>query len=751
MSDNSRLRASRTAAAGPAPLSGGMSGTAPLHAPRPWRVRAAAAVPATVLLLALLVASPVRGVPAPDQLAAAVDAYRHNDLPSARGLLEPLAASDDAVGARASYLLGVIDLADKRYADARAAFGRAAAGVPALADHAVYYGGVAEFDAGDFAGAAATFQDVMARFPDSSMHGLALFWRAESLWGAQAPDAPDAFHRYLEQFPQGRHAAQAWFDMGQALEKQRHWGDAAQAYRRIRWAFEASPYAASAHARLADLARTHPLPPDATPVEVFYQRAVTEFDAGDGAGAWTDLQRVRSAGRHSTINDGTFYMLGVLAYQQRRFAEASRWFRQDVPLGQTHADDSWFYLERIALTGGRETDALAIARRLAAEYPRSSLASRGLFLVAETRADRGAVGPALVLYREAGDRFPQQYWGGQALWEVGWLLSRGGQWGSARAAWLHAGEAAAGTDAASAAWYWAARAAEELGRADLASESYRRAASLYGDTYYGQQAASRLKTPVRVAVGAAPADVPAGAVPALDRFRELDDLAQTDDATLELEAAAPAPARLLVSTLLSQRYTEQGAPRRGIGVAEDARNAIGAPAPHRLPLVLWQALYPRVLWPLITQAAARDGVDPNLIAGVIREESRFDTTAASAAGAYGLMQLMPGTAQSTARSLGMASPDQRGLADPATNIALGAAVLKAELMRFGRVDLALAAYNAGPGAVRQWQAARSGADPDTFVEAIPYDETRGYVKTVLQSAAMYRWLYQDGHPAASAP
>lgn len=720
--------------------------------PRSWRSRAAAAVPAALLFAALLAAAPTRGVPEPDRLAAAVDAYRHNDFGSARDLLEPLAQMDGPVAGRAAYLLGVIDLAQKRYNDAADAFRRAVDAAPLLADHAEYYLGVAYFDAGRFDDAATAFEDVIARFADSSTRGLALFWRAESLWSAHAAAAPDGFHQYLEQFGQGMHAAQAWFDMGQALEAAGRWADAAQAYRRIPWAFQGSPYAASARTRLQALASAHPLPPDATPVEVFYQRAQAEFEAGDGARAWTDLQRVRTMPRAWTVNDGTFYMLGVLAFQQRRFAEASRWFQQDVALRQTHADDSLFYLERIALAGGRDADALSLARRIAAEYPKSSLAPRSLYLIAEARADRGAAGAAMALYKEAGERFPLTRWGSQALWEAASLLSRGGQWAAARAAWLHAAEASPGTSAAAASWYWAGYAAARTGRADLAAESYRRAATLYGDTYYGQDAAARLGVPVKVAIDPPPPDIAAGAIPVLDRFRELDALAQNDDATRDLEAAAlaaSAPARPVVLILLSQRYTQQDAPRRGIGVAEDARDALGQPAPHRLPLALWQALYPQAQWAAITQAASRAGLDPYLIAGLIREESRFDPDAVSSAGAYGLMQLMPGTALSTARSLGMAAPDQRGLVDPATNIALGAGVLKAELMRFGRVDLALAAYNAGPNAVRQWQAARPGADPDTFTEAIPYGETRGYVKTVQQSAAMYRWLYQNGHPPAT--
>jgi soluble lytic murein transglycosylase len=716
------------------------------------RRRTTSALPAMVLLATLLTIAPAPGAPAPDRLAAAVDAYHHGDLASARAILEPIAPIEGPVGGRAAYLLGAIDITQKRYDDAVPAFRRAEEANPLLADHAVYYQGVANFDAGRFPDAAAKFQDVLTRFHDSSLRGLALFWRAESLASAHDPAAPDAFHQYLEQWGDGRHAAQAWFEMGQALEQQGRWADAAQAYRRISWAFANSPYAASGQTRLAALGRAHALPPDATPVEVFFQRAQAEFEAGDGAAAWTDLQRVLSMPRAWAVNDGTFYTMGVLMYWERRFKDATSWFQRDLALKQTHADDSLYYLTQIALRGGRDGDALAYATRLAGDYPKSPLAAQGLYLVAQARAERGGIVPAASLYKETGDRFPKTRWGSRALWQVGWLLSRSGQWTTARAAWVRAGELSAGTDAAASSWYWAGRAAAQLGRADLAADSYRRAASQYGDTYYGQQAAARLGQPVRAGIDAVSPEVPAGVIPTLDRFRELDSLAQTDDATSELEAsalAAPAAERPLVLTLLSARYSEAGDPRRGITAAEGARDALGAPAPHRLPLALWEALYPRAQWPLITQAAARWGMDPFLIAGLIREESRFDAAAVSPAGAYGLMQLMPGTAQSTARSLGMAAPDQRGLVDPATNIALGAGVLKGELVRFGRTELALAAYNAGPNAVRRWMSDHPGADQDAFTEAVPYGETRGYIKTVQQSAAMYRWLYQDGHPAAA--
>jgi soluble lytic murein transglycosylase-like protein len=126
---------------------------------------------------------------------------------------------------------------------------------------------------------------------------------------------------------------------------------------------------------------------------------------------------------------------------------------------------------------------------------------------------------------------------------------------------------------------------------------------------------------------------------------------------------------------------------------------------------------------LIEQAAARNGVDPAVLHGLIQQESGFDPSAQSSAGAMGLTQLMPGTAS----SLGVANP-----LDPAESIEGGARYLAQQLASFGgNTADALAAYNAGPGAVQQY-----GGVP-------PYAETQSYVQKVLGYAESYR----REHPA----
>jgi soluble lytic murein transglycosylase len=152
----------------------------------------------------------------------------------------------------------------------------------------------------------------------------------------------------------------------------------------------------------------------------------------------------------------------------------------------------------------------------------------------------------------------------------------------------------------------------------------------------------------------------------------------------------------------------------------------------------------RLLQPLLhadlvrREARARD-VDPALAAALIKQESNFTADAVSPAGARGLMQVMPATGGMLWRGPGAWNPAR--LFDPAVNVALGMRHLADGLRGWPDVTYALAAYNAGAGRVRRWRQERGAGDPELFVEQIPFEETRDYVRIVLANRAAYRALY----------
>lgn len=142
----------------------------------------------------------------------------------------------------------------------------------------------------------------------------------------------------------------------------------------------------------------------------------------------------------------------------------------------------------------------------------------------------------------------------------------------------------------------------------------------------------------------------------------------------------------------------------------------------------------------VKKAAAQTSVNPLFIFAVARQESAFMHDAKSPAGAMGLMQLLPSTAKETAKKNGLAF-QPNDLLMPEKNIALGSRFLNQLLGSFdGNRILAAAAYNAGPGRVRQWQKETKGQLPyDVWIETIPFKETRGYVQNVLSFSVIYAY------------
>jgi len=235
--------------------------------------------------------------------------------------------------------------------------------------------------------------------------------------------------------------------------------------------------------------------------------------------------------------------------------------------------------------------------------------------------------------------------------------------------------------------------------------------------------------------------------PGFRRALELASVGELDWVRAELallSADSAAPELLFNAAVL---YARAGA----VKLSSDAARVVLGKMPPRFPagdwLQAWKLAYPRPYVELVNEQAKRNALSPALIYAIMREESAFDAEAHSPAEAFGLMQLILPTARTAAKALGLPH-DRISLLRPSVNIPLGARVLGKYRDQFPQDPLlAIAAYNAGPGAARRWRSDRPGTSFDLWVELIPYVETRRYIKRVLGSAAVYAIVYDEGSGA----
>jgi hypothetical protein len=154
----------------------------------------------------------------------------------------------------------------------------------------------------------------------------------------------------------------------------------------------------------------------------------------------------------------------------------------------------------------------------------------------------------------------------------------------------------------------------------------------------------------------------------------------------------------------------------------------------------WEDIFPRVEETLIKRFLLKynSPLSYEFVASLIRQESVFDPFATSSAKAQGLMQLMPSTAKDVGKGIGK---EKHNLYRVEDNIELGIALLtKLHQKYLGRLDYVLSAYNAGEKITDQWVARRGELDQITFIEAIPYSETRNYIKLIFRNLCFYEWL-----------
>jgi len=289
--------------------------------------------------------------------------------------------------------------------------------------------------------------------------------------------------------------------------------------------------------------------------------------------------------------------------------------------------------------------------------------------------------------------------------------------------------------------FWSGKIYAKRGQMNERDTRFRQLIAEYPYSYYAYRAKeiagiADVPPPVAPVFPDVTADVPL-----------VDDLVSIDlmrDATREMKLAAAAhPENLGLAFMLADLYVHAGEPFKANGVLQRRFREFVRHGGANIPDRFWQILFPLNHWETIKTEAAKRNVDPYLLASIIRQESGFEPSTISNAGAVGLMQIMPAEADQIATRAGIEGVTREKLFDPDINIAVGAAEFaqKLETMQ-GRPVLAIAAYNAGETAVNAWVAKTSPDDVDFFVESIPYAETRLYVKTVTRNRNEYRRIYE---------
>jgi soluble lytic murein transglycosylase len=410
----------------------------------------------------------------------------------------------------------------------------------------------------------------------------------------------------------------------------------------------------------------------------------------------------------------------------------------ELALGQTGraAGDAAYARARLLLRVRGERAAipalLAFTRRFA-DHPAVPAA---LFLVADAREQAGNRRAADSLYELIGSRWPHHAVASQAFLRLAANAERASRFGRARELYAAVRDGR-GPDAA-AARFMLGRVAQKAGDSTEAAAEWAVLAGADSLGYYALLA--------RGALGLPPPAIDQPTWPAagtllarvLPQLALLDAMEFSPEATALVEWSGSALGRDGEQLLVLGRWL------LGAGQAEPAVN-LGWRASQVVGLNDARVLHLVFPWPLrdlVVAEAKKFGLDPYLLAGLIRQESLFRPGVTSRAGAQGLMQLMPGTAATIARQLGVEWHDGL-LGVPDANLHMGAAHLASLIRRFrGDEILALAAYNAGGRPVERWRQRWSpAADWVQFVERIPYAETRGYVRTVVRNRTLYRALY----------
>lgn len=630
---------------------------------------------------------------------------------------------------------------------------------PILRDYLTFWMGQAYADADLGKEAAEAFQQFSEHFSDSLLRADALYAGGDVL--AKLGDCEAALSMWSQALSiKSDHpkSANAFFQMGLCSAQMGQREKAIEIFRELWWKFPLAPERVQAESWLRREVGSLFLP---SPEERF-KRSMALYNGGALEESVQEFQHITSLSPPGPQLFQVQYTLAMALVRLKRYDQAEAILTSLSRSSSSRRDDAWVWLGRVYLRQGKGPELEALVGALSIEKVTGDqqsllLTFYGIWL--EDHARWLEAGKAYKRAAAVAHTLTQRL---DALWRVGWIHYQQKQFIEAIEMFQEIIQAVgtpqtdSSLHAASQAFYWLARAQEHLGQMEPAREGLKNLSQDYPFTYYGQLAEIRLgptefstkQWAVLASTDMMNVETPARLQQDIhyQKTLELRTLRLYKEAVQELEAAfARFGGDSQAFPQLVSLASEVGA--YDVGIRLSIRHFGGTLRNGQLhsSSAAWLGAFP-MGYQSVIQSFAPKHVDPFLVAGLIREESLYSARVVSPVGAIGLMQLMPETAQKVGRQLGLqdSDSDRKGLDEPNRNIQLGTYYLGQLLNEFkGNIIYAVAAYNAGPQAVKRWIGQNGHRDPDEFIELIGYRETRGYVKRVLGSYRIYRTLFGD--------
>jgi len=662
-------------------------------------------------------------------------------------------AKDDA-GALAWLVVGYAHVLDREFAKAIDPLNRAKVNAGDLGDYVDYYLGTSYLQTGRTAEALATLTDFAKTHPDSLLvRDAHVSYAGVLLLEGHAAEAATLLEQ--DRLPVRSDVELA---LGRAYAAAGQTAKAAETFANIYYTMPASADADAAYSELKKLPSAPP--PTATQLKTRADGLMSRKRYADAADEYRTLVNEISPNSNSTERSAIQLALADALHRGGKNHDAK------LVLALVGGEGGDINAHRLYLLGQvdfatNDNDAFyRTVDELRLASPASPWLEQALLSAANLHLVHHEYDQALDAFREAQARFPNGPRASYVHWKAAWLTLRQGRNEDAEKAFEDQIALYPSGSETPAALYWRARLAEEDNQPLMARAFYQKLSDRYRNFYYAELGRQRLK------------HLPAGAADAttkyalLDRVPPLDNSGKVADseppsdelhvqkaellgngglvdfAVRELQAAAAANGGSWGPAETAQLYDESGRYDQAIEVMKhSAPNYFALDIPD-LPRKYWEALFPKAYWSDLKRSSAANGLDPYLVASLIRQESEFNPNAVSRANAVGLMQLLPKTGKAVARQVKMKRYTASQLYMPAVNLQLGTRYFRGMVDKFGgSFEYALAAYNAGSDRVEDWLSQGKYRDPQEFVESIPFTETREYVQAILRNASVYKQLY----------